>query len=765
MKRFVNLLLLTLFSFSSIQARTISAIVLSDSDSTAIAGANCKITYEGKFVGGSSTDADGRLSINTDKTTPLTLEVSMSGFEPTSVMIKEGATDINLGTLYLNQGVTLDEVTVAATKTVYSKGRTIVYPSQADVKASATSLRLFQKLPFPGLEANPINRTLSIDGGAPYILINGVPATMDDVNALQPKEIEKIEYSRLTPARYADKGNSGFISIILKKRNDGGSINAWGRSAIMTAFVDANIQASYHQGPSQFTLSYVPSWRNYQKVYDKTTGSYIGDDFRFDLESTDRNPFNYFNQNMRLKYDYSPDLKTLFSATFRAHPSSNKGTKLAHTFDSALGEYDSDNFSKGHSFAPSLDLFFRKDFNEKNSIEAQVVGTLSSDYYRRSNNYIFSDHTEDSYDVDVDSRRRSLISEISYNHSFSSNTSLSAGYQNTVSRSTNTYKSSDYEPVLSENNNYVYARLGQQIGKVYFSIATGAKLFWTENDDIKRKFIRNLTSAVLAWNINNYWNIQGTFQYSPSIPSLTQLTDYPQQTTPYLISNGNPDLKVAQNFYYRLFFRFQKGKVSASYNVSFRNTLDNVTNDVVYIGNRLFLNQPINIKYYRDFRNEIYLQISDIHGFGANLNMAFSNYRTASATWKHKLNAFNAAFSIWWNKGPVTLSYWRKIPGKFIYGGQTISKDENGDALSVEYKPNKHWVIGVDWMYMFDKKGTKYPSWCHSAVNPSSNYRNIEHNGNMVVISLTYSADFGSIFRTARRSLNNSDNSSSILKL
>lgn len=109
-------------------------------------------------------------------------------------------------------------------------------------------------------------------------------------------------------------------------------------------------------------------------------------------------------------------------------------------------------------------------------MEVQVVGTLSSSDYRRDNNYIFSDGSEDSYIMNVDSRRRSLISEISYIHTFSEKTSLSAGFQNTVSRSTNTYLNSDYKPILSENNNYAYVRLGQTVGKFYFALATGAKM-------------------------------------------------------------------------------------------------------------------------------------------------------------------------------------------------------------------------------------------------------------------------------------------------
>ena len=110
------------------------------------------------------------------------------------------------------------------------------------------------------------------------------------------------------------------------------------------------------------------------------------------------------------------------------------------------------------------------------------------------------------------------------------------------------------------------------------------------------------------------------------------------------------------------------------------------------------------------------------------------------------------------------MAYWRKLPGKYL-SGHYVGKDENGDALQFEYKPDAHWTFGASWMYMFDTKGTRYPSWNYSSVNPSQRERYIKNNGNMVVLSVSYTADFGSIFRTARRNLNNSDNGSSLLKM
>ncbi len=437
---------------------------------------------------------------------------------------------------------------------------------------------------------------------------------------------------------------------------------------------------------------------------------------------------------------------------------------MANTIDSYLGDYENDNLTRNKELAPSLDLFFKRNFNDKNALEVQLVGTLNSSDYRRNNQYFFNDGTDSEYIMDVDSRRRSLISEISYSHQFSDKTSLATGYQNTISHSTNTYLTTDYKPILTENNNYVYARLGQQVGKVYFSVATGAKLYWIKNDINKRHFIRNLTTAQLSWKMSQKWHVSGAFQYSPIIPSLSALTDYPQQQSPYLISNGNPDLKVSQSFLYQLMPSFQYKKFSASLLMNHRQIKDFVMPDMFYLGDKMFLSQSINAKKSWYAGGNLNLKLSDIHGFGANVNISLYHYETMGENWCHHLTSVNGSVNVWWNKGPYTISYWRTIPGKYL-SGNYVGKDENGDAFSFEFQPNKHWTFEASWWYMFDKKGTKYPSWGYSSVNPYFKERYIENNGNMIVLSVSYSADFGSLFRTSRRSLNNSDNGSSLLQM
>ncbi|MBO4945706.1 MAG: carboxypeptidase-like regulatory domain-containing protein, partial [Muribaculaceae bacterium] len=184
MARLTILFLSLICSLPMLNARTIQGIVLSSNDSTAVVGATCRLMSDDKLIAGTTANSEGAFTLETDVKSALNLEISMTGFSSTEIIIEAGGKNLNIGTIYLDEGVTLNEVTVTGNSVINSKGRMIVYPSTSDVRASATSISLFQKLPLAGLQANPINRNISVDGGTPVILINGVPSTIDDVNAL-----------------------------------------------------------------------------------------------------------------------------------------------------------------------------------------------------------------------------------------------------------------------------------------------------------------------------------------------------------------------------------------------------------------------------------------------------------------------------------------------------------------------------------------------------------------------------------------------------
>ena len=763
--RLVSFIITILASGNVISANIrIFGKVMSENDSTEIIGASCRLLAADNRSLTVQSDLNGMFSFDREPSEKFTLNIEAPGCSDYEITLEGLSNDIDLGTIYLSPANDLQELVVIADSRRESRGKTIVIPSATDVKASSDALSLLRKLQLDGLEVNPVNRSMSANGSGIVILINGIPSTQDDVNALNPKDISKVEYSRYVPARYADKGAGGFINISLKKRDDGGAIYIWGRGCPTTGFVDGNIRGSYHQGPSQFTLSYNPSWRSYNKVFDHSESSFIGDDFRVDLISDSRSPFYYLSNPINLKYIFRPNETLVFSATFNAGLFNDGRSSKGSTHDSLNGDYSNNSKSDSKSFTPSLDLYLRKDFNSNNSVEVEFVGTISSTDYRKTLTDVFENGENESYTTDTDNRRRSLISEISYVHSFNGSTEFSAGYQNTISGNENHYPVTEYKASLTENNNYVYAQISSQAGPVFLRASTGAKLFWMRNDLNRRHFIRNLSSALASWTINPMWSLTYQFNYSPSIPGLASLTDYPQQTSLYLISNGNPDLKVTDSFYNGLSLNFKKGIWSAAASFSHNHFSNPVYSAVTYEGDGKFLSNSMNFKSQQNMTGYLRLGVNGLaEMFGASINVYYQSFRAKGEDWRHSLDSFSGSVNLWWNKGPFTISYWRKLPGKSLWG-TSVMKEENGDALDFQYSPNKHWTLDLGWFYMFSKKGTQYPSWNYAASNPKQSFRYIKNNANMICLSFTYQADFGSIFNTGRRSLNNRDNGSSLLR-
>lgn len=742
-------------------ARTVSGIVLAESDSSKVIGALCEIKVADKQIASTTTNEEGGFSLDFSNDDAVDLFVSLAGFKRSEIIIPAGKKDMNVGEVYLSDAVALKEVTVEAHTMVSANGRTIVYPSATQIKASSTALSLFQKLPLPGLIVNPIQRSMSVEGSTPVIVINGIPSNMEDVNSLQAKDIERVEYSAIVPARYAAAGGRGFISITLKKREDGGTFYGWVQSAFTTGFMDGSINTSYHQGPSQFSLRYTPTWRNYQDVEDYITESFIADDFRVDIDHQARSPFHYFFNPINMKYIYTPNERTVFQASFNTRISEDKHRMIGIDKDTYFGDYSTYRKTSANSVNSSLDLYLRHDFDKKNSLEVEVVGTLSTPDFRYFTAYTYADGSSDDYTSNVDGHRRSLISEIHYKHDFSENSIISVGGRNTLSYNRNKYLITGYSPILTDNNTYVYANYQHQVKRVYLNLTTGMQMIWMKNDFNKRHFIRNVTRFNTHWTITDHWNSGAEFAFSPQIPGLAALTDYPQQVSPYMINNGNPDLKVAKSYNYSVYANFNKNKFSAQIRVGQNLGRDYFTNVLSYLGDRTFLSHAVNYRSQKSTSASLYLSLSDFYGFGGAVYTSYDYYESKGEGWHHTLGSLSCSFGVWWNKGPFTIGYGRTFPSKNLYA-QMVSKGENNSNLSVSYKPNKHWVIDASVFYVFTKHGCEYPQWSYEASHPSYTQRYIKDDGNMFVLSVSYTADFGSIFRTAKRTLNNSDNGSAI---
>ena len=84
---------------------------------------------------------------------------------------------------------------------------------------------------MPGLVVNETLQSVKVDDKTPVFKINGKPSSLNQFLSLNPQEVLRIEYHDNPDVRYE---NRQIINVLLKPREDGGSVASNLSSAITT---------------------------------------------------------------------------------------------------------------------------------------------------------------------------------------------------------------------------------------------------------------------------------------------------------------------------------------------------------------------------------------------------------------------------------------------------------------------------------------------------------------------------------------------------
>ena len=496
------LLLITAGALAA-QTITIQGRVLASSDSTALIGASVGLFDDkGQLTSGISTESEGQFALQADPQVARELRISSIGYTPMTIQIAGDARGvIALGTLYMSEdSQLLDQVVVQGQRSRVDK--MLLFPQQAELARSQDFLSLLQTMQLRGLTIDLMNKQASIRGGEVQWQIDGVPRTIQDVQSIDPKRILRIEYSDMVSARYTDRGIGGIVNVILKERLQGGSVWAQVESALTTGFVNGTLGARYDRGLHSFTLDYNNGFRNYRKRFAYLETKYIAPHQELTrTETPEASPFGYMVQNLNLSYLYKPSERQQFSATLR-----NEFVNYHSTSRSEIAQSDSDPFHresgvKERSYTPALDLYYANMLSNGGKLEVNLVGSYSHGSHSFSLQDQMATQMREVQNA-VDVSRTALIGEVVYNHPFSSHFMLATGLQHTTAYSLNKYV--EMTDNLLENNSYLFANAQGQLGKVQYSIGTGAKLFVVQDATDRKLFVRNQSTLSLFYSPINH---------------------------------------------------------------------------------------------------------------------------------------------------------------------------------------------------------------------------------------------------------------------
>ena len=116
----------------------------------------------------------------------------------------------------------LHEIVIEAPKVIRKADMDVYHPSQSAVDASKNGLQLLDNLMIPALSVSEALSTIQAAGQAVQLRINGRQAGIDQVRALLPETIRRVEWIDNPGLRYG--GATHVLNFIVSNPATGGSL-------------------------------------------------------------------------------------------------------------------------------------------------------------------------------------------------------------------------------------------------------------------------------------------------------------------------------------------------------------------------------------------------------------------------------------------------------------------------------------------------------------------------------------------------------------
>lgn len=771
MKRSIYIILLAIFFAPVLFAqRVVTGVVLSAADSLPLVGATVSYNTPESHPEGVATNERGGFSIALPREKEILLRLSFAGFAEQQIRITADSKPVDLGALFLDEAVEdLSAVTVSAASRLKRIDKSLYFPGRDQVRISADLLSLLENMSLTGLKVNHLNQNASVNGGAVQWQVNGVPKNLSAVRMIEPTAILRIEYSDNPSIRYADKGITGVVNIVLKERTNGGSVGTNLTSAFNTGCINGSLASSYHTGKSEWSLNYSGSYRNYKhwEMNEVETFSKNGAVIERYTDGQP-SPFGYGDHSLSLSYLFQPNSTTQYSATFD-NGFGPRWQDIRYRIEQhGVEPIDRNSRQNYEGYRPSLDLYFGKTLSNNDKLEINLLGTMVQGLNnRRLVDEIAGGTVQRQIENKVDNRRHSLIGEVNYERAFSELFYLGVGIQSLFSHSRNTY----FEPTkvtdkLDESNHYLFANLSGRKGKLQYSVGSGLKATFIQTQDNRKKELLNQSKASLMYAPKENLSFRYTLDYEPTLPSLSELSAVQQTVDDLSIITGNPNLKAERKLSHRLLFYFETGIFSSALTLKANQAFSPIYTDIEYDPKKdMFVYQPKNGLYNSVLGGEWQGSLNRIGGF-MNLYATLGVNRFSSGLSKeatYRLTNFYWDLSLQFYYKEWTLSAFYLQPKKVLYNDM-ITTLENGSRVTLMWKRG-NWAISAALYYPFEKDGAIYAFERLSPAFKSTSRTIIPDNSSMITLSVQWNMNFGKEIKKSRRDLFNYDSRNAIIKV
>ena len=798
MRQIIMLISMLLVQGMAMASNRIGGVVLDDHDASPLIGVTVVLSDEmGKQVIGVTTDADGRFLMKEVEAGSYVLQCSYVGYESFTMTLTSFNKNIDLGEIRLkSSSALLDEVVVKGEKVVQKIDRQLVMPTEAQKKASTNVVSLLQHLQLSGLTINPMTKSIATNyGEAVQLRINGVQATHEEVVALRPEDVVRVEYHEQPGLRYG--GAAAVIDYIVKRKESGGNVSADLTNGVSPlGFGNYHLSGKYHQGKSTFTALMQWSRRDlewnreneetfYYPVPSRVIQSVAKnlDDIKVDVLEIlrrfapldDKEEYVVHNREVvaspnRIKYDYiitslnynySNGEKSMLNIAFR-----NNTKDIPHSFtdrNTLLYQedkvYEVKDREQSKTVIPSLDIYYQLNLKNGQRLYFDVVGTyLGSDYGRT---YSMTEQGETPVEIisKTEGDKYSLIGEAIYERPLWGG-KFTTGMKHNQATMDNAYQGDALTKVsMKTAETSLFAEYQSKVKKLNYTLGIGAmRTFYSQGDAKQEKYIFRPTLN-LSYSLGKVF-LRYNASLSGYAPSLSELSDVEQPMDAYQVRRGNPDLKSVTYFTNRLSASYRAKGVSAE--VSARYSYDDrpIMKETLYENGR-FIRTYDNQKAFHRLNFQANLQLQPFKQYvSIKLNPYFNRYISRGNTYTH-------THSNWGFRGSIIGMYknWIAMLDMFTsyheFWGETINKGEAVHSVALGYNKEK-WAIQALVFNPFTKdyhQGVENVS----KLAPNKQVAFSRDFCPMFMLNVSFNLNFGKQKSEANQRIRNSDTDAGIL--
>lgn len=460
----------------------------------------------------------------------------------------------------VDKSITLDEVTVRASKVVNKPDGMVIYPTDSQRQASTNGYSFLEKLTLPNLRVDNINHTISaIDNrGGVQLRINGIIVDKPEMTALDPKDILRIDFIDKPGVRYGE--SLAYVINIITRRNDSGySIGTDITSAITTIQGDGMVYGKWNKGKSEWSVSYdINGGKSKGSKILQNANYTLTDGSIYTIERNDVETLRkYISHNAKLTYNWADSTATVFQTSLSGALNKTPDNYSIKEIIDGNHSYKATSRDGSKDLSPVLDIYFFRQLTPKQSVTANAVGTFIStktnSFYDEGTPYIYN----------VDGKSASLLSEMIYENRLKPFT-LSAGLNYRYKHTRNDYTGdATARTRMNDNKLYAFGEIKGSIKQFQYSLGTGVSYIHYTQNEHTYNFWTYRPKLTLTYNPSNELQMSYTFQMQERTSRIAMTNDAAIRTNSMEWTVGNPDLKPSRDMEHRLLVSYNTNRLQS----------------------------------------------------------------------------------------------------------------------------------------------------------------------------------------------------------